>query len=337
MFAVSVLPNELLTALRRVGIKLERQQRIEAEYRGIVNGLNTLPAILLTRAESEIVEAARLYRWRRQLPILIRLFGRRLTDRAQLRHLPGLEFLFLFHRDGHIREAALVRISGPIPSAFLFAALAWRLNDWVEQVRSAALDCATRVFPITSADIVADAAMALLGRYHSWGRWGPRHQVLEEAFARTDVAEKLANILAGELVGPSATILQYALRSAVMDAHLARLARDAIQPAVRAMATRALIDGVVRWPNGWRWRWIDKSMGIRRSETVFETRALTTPSNRFRHIEVGLIDRSAMVRNAAISGLIRYRDEIPNARTLAASLLTDRSRRVRERAEFLQK
>ncbi len=283
------------------------------------------------------MEAAQLYRWRRETPIRARLFGSLLTDSEQLARVPGLEFLFLFHRDGHVREAALRKVAEPVPAAFLFAALAWRLNDWVAEVRAAAVDCATRTFPITAPEIIAEGAMVLLGRDGTWGRWAQERQILEHSLERVDVAEKLADIFAMRTTGPAATALRHALRSATMDRHLARLARSAIQPAVRALATQVLIEGAARWPNGWQWRWIDKSMGIRRAETAFESRSLTVQSDRVAVIDAGLSDRSAAVRNIAIVGLIRHREMIPNVRQRATPLLNDRSRRVRERAEFLLK
>ena len=54
-------------------------------------------------------------------------------------------WLFLFHPSGYIREAALDSIVTPPTSAFFFAALAWRLNDWAGPVRKAAERCAVRV------------------------------------------------------------------------------------------------------------------------------------------------------------------------------------------------
>ncbi|MDH7973621.1 hypothetical protein QH494_15625 [Sphingomonas sp. AR_OL41] len=337
MLPTSILPSELLAMLRRVGEKLADQQSIEDDYQGVVEGLCAISPTLLARAEAEIVDAAQLYRWRRATPIHARLFRPVITDREQLADIAGLQFLFLFHRDGHIREAALRKVAEPVPAAFLFVALAWRLNDWVAEVRAAAADCATRVFPITAPDVIAEAAMVLLGRGGTWGRWASERHILEQTLERVDVAENLADIFATRTTGPAATALRHSLRSATMDRHLARLARTAIQPAVRALATQVLIEGVARWPNGWRWRWIDKSMGIRQAETAFESRSLTVPSDRLAEIMAGLNDRSAAVRNTAIVGLMRHREMIPNVRDLAAPLLKDRSRRVRERAEFLLK
>ena len=55
---------------------------------------------------------------------------------------PGLRYLFIFHGDETIREAALGKIVSGLPSPFLFAAIAWRLNDRALPVRRAAAECA---------------------------------------------------------------------------------------------------------------------------------------------------------------------------------------------------
>jgi len=332
-----VLSPEFVAALRRVGTKLGQHRDVTNAYLEIPDSLNAIPATLLARAEREIVEAAGLYRASGQAPAIVRLFATAAspTGREQLHRVPELEFLFLFHRDGHVREAALRKIAVPIPSAFLFAALASRLNDWVPQVRAAAAECARRTFAITSPAVIAEAATVLLPRNSTWGRWAAERDLMDEAFARSDVTQNIADILTRRTTGPSAAILRQALRSAPMDSHLATLARDSIQPAVRAVAAQALIDGFASWASGWRWRWIDKSMGVRKAEAVFERRELSVLVDRTSQIEAALSDRSAVVRNAAIAGLIRYRDEIPNVRALAEPLLQDRSRRVRERARFL--
>ena len=71
-------------------------------------------------------------------------------------------WLFLFHPNGYVREAALDSLNNPPTSPFFFAALAWRLNDWVPAVRQAAQRCAERVLYRTAADVAATAALYLL-------------------------------------------------------------------------------------------------------------------------------------------------------------------------------
>jgi hypothetical protein len=336
----SVLPSDLLRSLERVGAKIaDRRRDIADDFEGVVQGLNEISTTKFVQAESEIFQAARLYHHhdRPSSSQFSFLWSRKpfRPTAVQLPNVTGLEYLFLLHRNGFLREAALKKIAGPIPSPFLFVAVAWRLNDWVESVRTAAADCAARTFPETSPSVAAEAAMVLLQRKDKWLRWGAERAMLDMSFARSDVAEELAGRFAKAATGPCATILRQALRGGAIDKHLHCLAQEAIQPAVRAVAANTLIDGFASWPSGRRWRWTDKSMGIRRMESVFEKRAVTVHTDRRLQIATALRDRSAAVRNAAIAALIRYRAEIPEVFSLAASVLNDPSRRVRERAEFL--
>lgn len=310
---------------------------VEHEFDGVIDAIYTLAPADVVRADSEIALAANLQKWRRHFPLVTRLFSPRITDREQLERVPDLEYLFLFHRDGFIREQALGRIDGPLQSAFLFAAIAWRLNDWVEPVRQAAARCASRCFPSTDASIVAEAALALLARENSWGRWSDGRSALFKAFARPDVADALAVAIRTRPAGPMATVLRYALRDSGLDSSLPQLASDAVQPAVRAVAVQALIDGRATWPSGRTWQWVNKPMGIRRWETQYSHRPLACSAARIPLLEAASRDPFATVRRVAASALIRYELGTEQARRIAAPLLNDRSPSVRQRAEFIFK
>jgi hypothetical protein len=333
-----IIPLPLGRALACVGAKLSAQHDVAADFVGIVDGLNALPPEMLGAAERDIYEAADLFPDRCDAhSFLARMLHARLAAQTQLERVPGLEYLFVFHRDGHLREAALRKISGGLPSAFLFAAVAWRLNDWAPPVRAAAAECAARTFPLTRPEVVAEAAQALVTREASWRRWGDERAVLIGTFDRPDVAACLAEAIIARQTGPTARILQFALRGAGLDPHLERIAREAVQPAVRALAFRTLVDGYARWPEGWEFRWIDKSMGLRRQQTAFRQRPLGSPPARDLIIEAAAVDRSASVRKVALDGLIRHDLEGPQTRRIAARLLSDPARSVRERAEFVMK
>ena len=331
----AALPPRASNALTSIGLKLANGQALGPDVAEAVSLLNTLDARSLAKAEREIVEAAALYRWRRTPSIIEKLFKRRVTDADQLSTVGGLEYIFLFHRDGRLREAALRKVSGPLPSPFVFAAVAWRLNDWVEPVRTAAAECAARAFPVSQASTIADAATVLLTRQATWGRWSAEKRVLDAAFQRHDVVTCLADIVRHRLTGPMASLLRQVLRAPSVDEHLQRLSTEAAQPSVRATALHTLINGNAEWPVGWRWRWIDKSMGVRRHETAFESRPLSVQAEPETTIRTGLADRSAVVRNAAMSGLIQKQATVFDAKALAEPLLKDRSRAVREKAQFV--
>lgn len=288
----------------------------------------------VTRADGEIANAAGLYRQSPQ-PFLGRLLSPRPSDAELLLRTPGLEYLFIFHRDGRLREASLLKITGGLRSPFFFAAVLWRLNDWAEPVRQAAVRCANRSFPITDPSVVARTAAELLVRQASWNRWDSERTILDEVFSRDDVAAQLADLIVRERTGPQASILRYALRTSALDRFLERIAHEAVQPAVRAVALHSLIDGEAKWASGTAWKWIDKSMGLRRRVPVFDHRALTIALTQEALIRRGVNDRSPAVRRVALAGVIRHLRGHAGARAFATQLMTDSSPSVRERAEFI--
>lgn len=289
------------------------------------------------RAEADIVQFAQLYHYSQQPPLLARLWGRGKAHGEQLRHVTHLEHLFIFHRDGRLREAALRKFDGPISSPFMLVALAWRLNDWVAQVRAAAVECATRCFPQTDPLIIARAALVLLGRRYTWNRWSNEKEAIDTLLCRPDVISALATLFITRPTGPNPTALRAALRDPTIDPELPRIAGDAVQPATRAVAYQTLIAGEANWPYGWRWRWIDKTMGKRRKETVFARRPITIGASPEKFVLQALEDPSGIVRSAGMSGLIRHRNLITEANKIASRFVSDPARGVRERAEFILK
>lgn len=333
---LSILHPPLARALARVGSRLRAEQDVNTDFVGVVEGLNALSPTDLARAEKEIFEVAALFHCAWGTPSdRTRLFRSRVQARTQLAHVPGLEYLFVFHRDGRLRESALQKISGGLPSAFLFAVVVARLNDWVPEVRVAAAECAFRNFPLTDAASVAEAGFALLTRVYTWTRWRDERDVLAGALDRADVAALMVEAVIVRPSGAMATVLRFALRSEKLDPHLERIAREAVQPAVRAVAAQPLIDGYAIWPEGWEHRWIDKSLGIGRQERAFKRRPLADPPPREVAIRAAAGDRSAAVRKVALDTLLRGDYRGPLAREVASMLVADRSPAVRERAEFI--
>jgi len=233
---VAILPDQLVELLGCISSKLERQQGIQNELGRALLWLNDLPASTVARAELEISKAARLYRYRQPPKPRFFWLSARPSGIEQLEREPGLEYLFIFHMDGTLREAALNKIASGLPSPFLFAAIAWRLNDWAAPVRVAAAECAKRVFPLTAADVIARAAIVLWSRENSWRRWTIERAVLIEALSRPDVAEAFADAVMKKQTGGVTEVLLGALQNGWLDPYLEQLAREAAQPAVRAVA-----------------------------------------------------------------------------------------------------
>ena len=335
----------LCRALERVGAGLGQDNVPQTALDTVIAGLGELPLALFDRVVREVVWRGRLHRQ----PAVIRetaglwslaRFGLRDRGRGQLDQLerkPDLAYLLLFHGDGHLRQAALERMSDPLPSPFFLVALVYRLNDWVPQVRAAAAAALARVGPATTVPAISEAMLFLLPRTDEWGRWLDQIAAFEALLARPDVAEMLADRIGTAITGPMARVLRHALRRPAMDAHLLRLAREGRQPAVRALALTVLTEGEARWPVGLRTekKWIDKSMGRYVLVRQERTRPITHPIPIEELIEIGARDKAAPVRLAAATALARHFDAIPDGRRRAEALAEDKNRSVRERAAYL--
>jgi hypothetical protein len=335
----SVLPEPLQRALVRLGNSL-RQNRVDgSEVTAILLGLSQLPAETYVKAGSEIVLKAELFWQPRQERSwangILSPVGPARIDSDLLPSTPGLEYLYIFHSNGYLREAALAKIDGPVESPFFFSSIAYRLNDWVDPVRQAARACAARVFPQTAPAVIAEAAVVLLEHMRHWQRCEMDASILEEAFARPDVTQQLAELIMTATTGSPGRVLAQVLRGDRMDEYLLRLSREAVQPTVRALALRTLIQGHASWPQGFTNQWIDKSMGLSRRVVTYGERPLhrTVPIEAL--IAQGVADRSAMVRRIAADSLVQHRKSLSGLDDLVQTLVSDKSGSVRERALFI--
>lgn len=182
------------------------------------------------------------------------------------------------------------------------------------------------------------AASFLLDRWRRWQRWGKGEiAIIDGMLRRPDVVERLVkDRFAQRLDGPLARELKYALRGPSLDPHLPFLDRAAKHPAVRATALQVLLRGEAVWPIGYGQEWIDKSLGRRRGVTLTAKRPLTIERISVDDlIREGLRDRSSLVRRVAVDALIERHPTFPGVEEVIARLTHDRSRPVRERADFL--
>lgn len=330
----SVLPEVLQQLVQELSARLVRNEPIIDETQRFTEMTATMLPAAIASAASEIPPLGRFYYrqpigrrfWRSISPIGI--------EREALDATPGLSWLYIFHGDGRLREAALHRIGDPPPNAFLFAALAYRLNDWAEPVRIAAEACARRVFPRTPSSIVANAALHLLTQKQNWRRWGAEAAALDIALFRADVVDQLASIFQTEPAGALSSAMRQALRSPDMDRYLPDLLKTAAQPAIRAIALQSLIERRGIWLVGFRQEWIDKSLGRSRRVLAFEERPIEHAVPLADLVSAGAADRSAVVRKLAADALIRHADALAGLQETAGRLLHDPSPAVRERMDF---
>jgi hypothetical protein len=331
------LPDEICISLESIGAAISGGQVDHRRVLAVVTELSRLPADASLWAAGEISYLARLYipvsSWTDRNTILLKIQ----PELSLIRETPNLEYLYLFHTTGHLREAALAKIDTPITSAFFFNSIVYRLNDWAAPVRRAAQACAARVFPRTNPEIIVEAAVVLLERYRSWRRWGDGAVALEAVFDRPDVAERFASWTATTPTGAATRVLRERLRRDRMDVHLLTIAGTAVQPTVRALALRTLIQGQTRSPDGFEKKWIDKSMGVSRRIVRYHERPVSRPVTIETLVELGAADRSALVRRVAADGLVQHRRSLHNVEEVLAILSVDKNHAVRERAEFIRR
>jgi hypothetical protein len=332
----SILSADLRQRLERIGTKLSKGLAVDGEIETMVGLLGELSPAAITRAEGEIANAAQLWRWQEPgAGSLFVLFGARRSHAQLLQRHDNLKYLFLFHRDGRVRETALRKIVEGLPGPFFVAAIAWRLNDWAAPVRTAALACAQRTFPSTSDIIVARAALGLHLRKNNWGRWNSEREILEEALARPVVAQHLAGLLINSRTGPASRVLREAMRSDALDRHLETIARTAAQPAVRASAVRMLLSGEAVWHEGFESKWIDKSMALRRRVATVGRRKIRQVVSPDRMMALAAADPFVAVRKVAIDMLIREPGLFTDRHAIADRLARDPNAAIRERATFV--
>ncbi|MCC6984417.1 MAG: hypothetical protein IT535_14205 [Bauldia sp.] len=241
-------------------------------------------------------------------------------------------------QNGFLREAALKRLAGALSESASFVRVAARLNDWVPAVRRAAEDAAQRTFPLTNAGVVADSLIALSPGIGEWRRWGARPpDVLIAAFGRPEVMEKVADFLCTVRRAGATRVIRFALMFPAIDRHLARLAVEALSPAVRGIAVHALTEGMALWPSGLQKRWIDKSLGQYRWVPGLAKRPLTCNVDIEGLLARTVVDRVASVRRTAADGMVKHRATLGNLDQLLAIVREDRRWNVRFRADWVDR
>jgi hypothetical protein len=331
------LPPELARRLASAGARLHRRIALPpGELRAILHELSAIPVDRITNASREITRAAQLdSRWPPAGFSIRRFFGGPKTEQDLLDIDPDYAWLLIFHKVGYVRQAALDAIQTPPTSPFYFAALALRLNDWVEPVRRSAKRCAQRVLPLASTEVTLEAAPFLLDRRFVWDRWSDEKEVLDSAFSQKPVVQALAAVLKRSTTGPLASRLRFVLQFPAIDDHLPDLAANAREPAVRAVAYKCLLTRRASWPVGSEWIWIDKVYGQQKRVPKLQSRAIDTKRPIAELIREALRDRSAKVRTIAADSLIEARGQLPDEALLIERLAADRSPAVRLRADYL--
>lgn len=332
------LEEQLRTIIRSWTDGVRSKHLAPGEMASVVTTTSTLPLSKMTTWERVIREE--LWRTHERSPQAVRSSWRsllRLAPSSAPSGSPTPTWLDLCHGDGHVRERALHTLSGAAPDGFFLALVARRLNDWVPQVRTAARGAWPRLAGGSNPAHVVDALCAVLPVSHAWRRIEASDQRgLSELVATGPVVEALRRRIVGSSAGPMASVLSQVLRHPALDRQLSDIAREAIQPAVRAVAHRALLRGTAMWPEGDRWRWTDIRYCEGRVELVWGSRPLKDITTSFEAFLLAAAeDRSPRVRRVAAEYLIRETGRLGAAAdTLARRFAADPAPSVASRGAF---
>lgn len=249
---------------------------------------------------------------------------------------PSIAWTVLQHPDGYLREAALKALTGPITLSSELLGIAERLNDWVPEVRAAALDATQRLFPTAGPDVVEEAAPYLLSRWGAWQRWDSDGVAAVDALVgQPEIINRIIHSLENKRSRIVSWQFVHLLRHDWIDAYLPHLAQFAVQPPVRKLAFATVLQGEAKWRSRFVRSAEEIKYSIDKSTVVFESRPLAASVDRTVLVERGLRDRFAAVRWLAAGALVENLVEISDRERTITRLLTDKSHSVRERGKFL--
>jgi hypothetical protein len=331
------LATDFVVKLKAVGHLLENGENVSSAFVGIPKWLFELSPNSISALGMLICHSASLYAYRGkvQRSLLESLLWPSVPEAKQLRRVFGLEYLFLFHGNGYLRQAALEKIAGPLNSPFIAASIVLRMNDWVPAVRQAAQSCAQRTFPATSPFVLASAARSLLADMAAWRRWGPNDGSLRAMLLRDEVCNLIATEMLLSSASSDAVTFRHLVFNPAMDKHLESLAKSAVTPTVRALAAKALLSGQAKWQVGWCKASHDRYERSPRLMRAFESRAISMHSNLSSILPRLAEDPSKLVRVTLLDHLILTKAADPAAAQIAESFLHSDVRPLKERAEFI--
>ncbi len=252
---------------------------------------------------------------------------------------PGVPWLDFAHGSGFYRERALRTCSREVPNGFLFAIVLRRLNDWVPHVRLAARECVPRIARETRTDHILPAIWTTLSHLHTWRRLRAEGLgTLMGLLGDADLVEALERRILSSAAGPVARVFSQVSRKPFLDPVMFRIARAAVQPAVRAKAYQTLLRGRASWLEGWKWAWVDKQWGKGKVVPVLGERELARPCSILEILAAATGDQSVAVRRVAGDFLVAHVTEHGAEAAMLAKVLSEDPRpSVAERGRYALK
>lgn len=249
------------------------------------------------------------------------------------------DWLNLCSWSGHQREKSILTLDSGAPNAFFLVILLRRLNDWVPQVRCATRKTLATVVENSRPKDVVEALFFTLNHWHSWQRIADDDRnLLREIAAEPRFLSMIFECLTTATSGPQTLILSQLMARPEIDDSLLEIAQSAVIPSLRAMAYRCLLEKKVRWRTG-------SNLVVSKSyyrntivEPCYESRDISVTAPLVVLLQLGLKDKSSIVRRVIGQAVIRELDTLGNdAQVFITELVNDSAPSVRERGQFAQK
>lgn len=339
----SVLTPKCQKNIFTIGRTLKSGALTKNQIEEFRDNISLIPPSSMPRAAEEIKDIANLYRTfktNEHEVFVVSRFKRFWQNRGSLKPKPQLVpengWIFIFHGDGYLRQKALQALISKPASPFEFVAIVYRLNDWVENIRSEAFEYAKLRFPETSSNIIAESAFFLLEQAEYLTRWDEESKgILDATLYRPDVLNSLKDKFLKIRPGRIAYILSQLLKKPEFDCHLQDIALKSELPQVRAVALDALINKRATWSIGHKKQWVNKIYNIRRWQRVYETRDIEHSLDIDELLSLSANDTSAAVRKVVATSIINMTEnKTSHMHKIAKLLSSDKSTKVRTRADF---
>lgn len=349
----SVLPLAAEDALRGLGTDLFEYSVAQSRIAAIRQSLTNVDPWSFRRAQSQISRCAGLSSWPRYPYLskkpLAQLFKRyevspkrareqNATFNQNVMSIPDLAYVLIYDRYGHVREAAIRSMNGPLCSPFEVLALFDLMNNWVPEVRDAALEAVPRVLPLTNPKVLSVAIEALFGFMPQWKRWNKSkaHTAIENLVNKDVIVEMVSRLNKG-LSRRSVALYSFLQRLCSVDAYHQNIFDHAGQSHLRAMALNTILRQRAKWVVGYKRAPVDKVFNQYKILKVYDRRTvLFDNGQRLNSLTRALRDKSALVRSTAAQFLIDFPNDLSvDAIAAARQLSADRSQKVSSRGDFL--
>lgn len=267
--------------------------------------------------------------------VVARILGVKFPDPEQaIAGDPRIALLFLHSHDGRLRETAVRSMSVEDADAAAHTALLLRCNDWVPQVREAAIARLRDHAPRLSQAALARLVVFGLARVDIWQRGGS--EALTELKDCPLWLSAMEDAFATQADGPLVHVFKRQILEGRLDHALPRLARSARSAFVRSTAAECVLTERVRWKSGYKRQWVNRPLDISRRVPIFEDRTLEIePEDCAAVVRSGARDTSAMVRKKVADTFIR--DGGKDFSEEVTLLSEDPAASVRSRMEFFHR